>query len=743
MSQVLENEKEQKIKRVSIYLLKIIMVILCGFLSSYFVFKDLNILLTIPLFSFCFFTGIDFFLYCILGMTIGNILNYNQQTFYVAIAICIYFMIYLIFRICKVKSILNHTFSATLAIFFTYFTYQIITHSIFLLDLAIVLTLAMILNVLFSFIIHTFPLRTIVFQNENAFIISTFLLAIYITLIPIDLISITLLRLLFLISAIKVSLKSTLAMAAAFYLSIDLIHSSFGNEIFLMVIPALIVAFIKERKKWLSILLYATTSVLFIFLLNHETLRYELIETGCSVLLLSFFPQSLLRPMLKEDYFYEMYLKNKQEIALKLTEFSNMFETLSNQFLKSKRSRILQQANIEVFDKLCANCFKNQYCHQNGNHLLINYVKDGILNQLNENKINYIKQNCLKADAYLKLIDNFMHSYLLKKFENDEICILKDVVSHQFLGFSKIMQSYKENFLQDKLIVANAFYKNIKGYLEDYHYDVLYVNNFTTPEYYQFDIAISNCKTEHIKEKIIPIINSLLKCQMEIIDIHLHNLVSNYIVLSLKETRKQALEVYYRQNSKESTSCGDSILQTHYLNKFYLAISDGMGNGIEAKEESTFTIEALFSTIKTGMQITEGIAITNSLLKLKNQYDTYTTIDLIEIDQTNLVAKFYKAGAFLSLIIRGEEIYVIENYALPIGIIDQVQIYPYIIQLQKNDVILLMSDGVIDEFNDEIKAILLSIHEKTASILNKELYEKLLEIKQIKDDATFATIVIH
>ena len=54
-----------------------------------------------------------------------------------------------------------------------------------------------------------------------------------------------------------------------------------------------------------------------------------------------------------------------------------------------------------------------------------------------------------------------------------------------------------------------------------------------------------------------------------------------------------------------------------------------------------------------------------------------------------------------------------------------------------------MSDGVIDEFNDEIKAILLSIHEKSASILNKELYEKLLEIKQIKDDATFATIVIH
>jgi len=38
-----------------------------------------------------------------------------------------------------------------------------------------------------------------------------------------------------------------------------------------------------------------------------------------------------------------------------------------------------------------------------------------------------------------------------------------------------------------------------------------------------------------------------------------------------------------------------------------------MGNGIEANEESQFTLEALFSTIKTGMVIQEGIAITNSL----------------------------------------------------------------------------------------------------------------------------------
>ncbi len=739
----LENiEKKQNRQRNYIYLFKIIIVIICSLLAPLFTFENLQILFIVPLFSFCFFIGIDYFLFSVLGLTISSILTYNQNTYYSALAICLYFIIYFIFKLFKIKSIVNHTFSSTFSIFFTYLCYQIFNHSIHYLTLSTILVFSCIISILFAFIIHTFPLKSVIYQNENALIISCLLLSLYLSFFQKQSISIVCLRLLLVVCAIKGSVQATLAFGAALYLSFYVLDIPLGNDLFIMILPAIIVGFMKEKQKWGVALLYLISNIIFIFAMKGANQINEIVETGITLLIILLLPSFIFKPITKKDQYYEMYLKNQQDISLKLEEFSSLFKSLSNQFIKSKQSRILEQANIEVFDKLCANCFKNQFCHQNGNHLLLNYLKDGIMHTLNENKINYVKKNCLKADAYLKLIDQFMQSYLIKQFEKDDLCLLKDIVSNQFLGFSKIMDSYKEHLLEDRIIIANSFYQNIKKELEYYHYDVLYVNNFSDLNHYRFDIAIANCPTKQIKNQVMSIISHILNCSMEIIDIHLNNLISNYIVLSIQETKKQRITFYYKQNGKNPSYCGDSIQYCSYKNKFYLAISDGMGNGIEANEESKFTLDVLLSTIKTGLNPTEGMMITNSLLKLKNQYDTYTTIDLIEIDQTTLIAKFYKAGAFLSLIQRDHEMKVIENYALPIGIVDKIIPNVMEIQLQPGDIIYLMSDGLMDEYNEEMKTLLLENQETCLSILTKELYEKFMEMKQTKDDVTLALIRI-
>jgi len=55
----------------------------------------------------------------------------------------------------------------------------------------------------------------------------------------------------------------------------------------------------------------------------------------------------------------------------------------------------------------------------------------------------------------------------------------------------------------------------------------------------------------------------------------------------------------------------------------------------------------------------------------------------------------------------------------------------------------MMSDGIIDELTDEIEKMILNEKETNASLINRNLFEKLSDLKQIKDDATFAVIVIQ
>lgn len=723
-----------------IYITKILTILVCSFVSTFYFYDNLNIILTIPILIFCFFVGIDYFITSIIGIVIGNIINYHSYTFYIAVSLCLFFVIFLTLRLFKIKTLLVYFFCSAFSITLTYIIKYFILQS-FNIHLSIVLFLSSLISLLFAFIIHTFPIKSMFFIDENSYIISIVLLCIYLCLIKQLTVVSCIMRVLLAISAIKNKIKPTLCIIGGLFICTNIFNLSIFNILVIISVPTIIISFFKEKNKYSTIFLYLISSVIISLLINYKDFKYDLFETLISSLIMLLLPKTALNPINKPNEFFKMYLYYKNDLYNKLDEFSNMFKTLSDQFIKSKHNRVLQLANIEVFDKLCFNCFKNQHCHQNGNHLLMNYLKDGILNNLNDNKIDYIKNNCLKADAYLKLVDKFMNTYLLKKYQNDELCSLKDIVSSQFLGFSKIMDNYKNDLINDKLILASSFYQSIKVALEEKNYDIIFVNNYSTSDCFQFDIAISTVDIKIIKQEIIPIINKILQCNVEVIDIFYNNLLSNYIIISIRETKISQISYFYKQNGKD-LYCGDSVNHLDMLNKFYFVISDGMGNGIEAKEESNFTINTLFSTLKTKMDISEGIKITNSLLKLKNEFDTYTTIDLIEIDKTSLIANFYKCGAFWSIIKRKEELFIVENYALPIGIIDKVNVVPYKFKLEKDDIIFMMSDGIIDEFNQEIKNIILSNNETNVQILSCELYAKFYDLKQIKDDATFVCIKI-
>src|SRR5699024_3577547 len=130
--------------------------------------------------------------------------------------------------------------------------------------------------------------------------------------------------------------------------------------------------------------------------------------------------------------------------------------------------------------------------------------------------------------------------------------------------------------------------------------------------------------------------------------------------------------------------------------KFALAISDGMGNGTRAQEESGETLRLLKKILQSGISEQVAIQSINSILALRTTDEVFATLDLAIINLHNAHSRFLKIGSAPSFIKRNDEIIQVEANNLPIGIIDKVDLEVVNKQLNNGDILIMMSDGVYE-----------------------------------------------
>ena len=151
-----------------------------------------------------------------------------------------------------------------------------------------------------------------------------------------------------------------------------------------------------------------------------------------------------------------------------------------------------------------------------------------------------------------------------------------------------------------------------------------------------------------------------------------------------------------KQIGKNEGQIGDSYITFYDEYSHIYALSDGMGSGKEAKEESVTTLKLLKCILSCGGDNKYSIMMINSLLKAKNRYDMYATLDLLTIDNKTLKASFSKNGSPCSYVYRDNEIIKIDSSSLPIGIIENVKVFDYEIELKEDDLVVMCSDGIED-----------------------------------------------
>ena len=134
--------------------------------------------------------------------------------------------------------------------------------------------------------------------------------------------------------------------------------------------------------------------------------------------------------------------------------------------------------------------------------------------------------------------------------------------------------------------------------------------------------------------------------------------------------------------------------------KYLVALADGMGSGIQAKQESEMTIDLLERFLESGFDSEVALKIINSALVLKSDIECSTTVDLTIINQYTGVAQFLKLGASASFILRGDEVITLQASSLPIGILSNVDLVTFKQQLRDGDILIMVTDGMLETRNN-------------------------------------------
>lgn len=156
--------------------------------------------------------------------------------------------------------------------------------------------------------------------------------------------------------------------------------------------------------------------------------------------------------------------------------------------------------------------------------------------------------------------------------------------------------------------------------------------------------------------------------------------------------------------------------------RFMVALSDGMGSGEYAHRISESTITLLESFYRAKMPSETVLSTINKLLTF-NKEETFACVDIAVVDLDDGTADVVKIGSPVGFILSGNAVKVLEGGSLPLGILDSIRPDAASYNLQENDVLLFLSDGITGAFGsttdlyDALKTVPIRNPQQLADIL--------------------------
>lgn len=160
---------------------------------------------------------------------------------------------------------------------------------------------------------------------------------------------------------------------------------------------------------------------------------------------------------------------------------------------------------------------------------------------------------------------------------------------------------------------------------------------------------------------------------------------------------------FARYKNERETSSGDNCEYFTRGKYLFVIISDGMGSGKLASIDSGMTCKLLKRFLYNGLSFSTSLKLANAALKLKGGEESFATADICRLDTKTGAFTIAKAGAAASYIISENRVRRLYAPSFPVGILNEARVEEMHAKLKKNDRLIMLSDGALNNGDEWIE----------------------------------------
>ncbi len=496
--------------------------------------------------------------------------------------------------------------------------------------------------------------------------------------------------------------------------------------------------------------------ILSVYVTEYNSLLAVIAETGTAALIFLLTPRPFITNLksslgitaekagerVPEGFpFKEIFAERIRGWARVFSELSRTFEQVSSASGQGREEQSLQKLLSQIGEKVCSGCAFYHTCWEREFYKTYQGMVDllalvEIHGKITPDKLSReLKRRCSRTKELAITINCLYESYNLNRYWSQRLLESRSIVSEQLKGISEVMTSLPGELEYE--LEAGDLGPSLRKKLREAGIQVECLS-VTRRQNGGLEVFLSHPPCGGVmkcRDVIAPALSTLLEerlypaatpCTVKEGEPACHlrlNPELNYrLSLGLAGTGKNG-----------SLVSGDSYAFFHLKGgRFALVLSDGMGSGPRAAMESGTTISLLRHLLDSGFGQDLAVKTVNSILVLRSPGESFATVDLAVIDLCTARADFVKIGAAPSFILHAGQVEQIRAEALPVGILDDIEVASLSRNLGQGDVLVMVSDGLLyaKKAGEDKEAWLSEVLRDMADMSPQQTAELLLKLAQ-------------